>query len=78
MKTKIINISIPDSLLADADKLAKIEYRTRSELFREALRGYLLTRANLNDIYGYGVKQAKKQNITPENINQEISSYRTK
>ncbi|PIR70920.1 MAG: hypothetical protein COU44_02430 [Candidatus Nealsonbacteria bacterium CG10_big_fil_rev_8_21_14_0_10_40_24] len=78
MRTKIINISIPDSLLADADKLAKIEYRTRSELFREALRGYLSTRANLNAIYGYGARQAKKQNITSENINQEISSYRTK
>ena len=78
MKTKIINISIPRSLLSEADKLAKTEYRTRSELFREALRGYLLARANLNAIYGYGARQAKKQNITSKNINQEISSYRTK
>lgn len=48
MKTKIINISLPDSLLSDADNLAQKEYRTRSELFREALRIYILTRKNLN------------------------------
>ncbi len=68
MKTKIINISIPDSLLADADKLAQTEYRTRSDLFREALRSYILNRRNLSLIYSYGSTQAKKQKITPKNL----------
>jgi len=76
MKSKIINISIPDSLLSDADKLAKTEYRTRSELFREALRGYILSRRNLNLIYSYGSKQAKEQKITSKNLNQKISDFR--
>ena len=78
MKTKIINISISDRLLSDADELAQKEYRTRSELFREALRSYILTRKNLNRIYGYGSIQAKKQKITPENLNQKIFNYRLK
>lgn len=78
MKTKIINISISDRLLSDADKLAQKEYRTRSDLFREALRSYILTRKNLNRIYGYGSIQAKKQKITSENLNRKISSYRFK
>jgi len=76
MRTKIINICIPDSLLSDADKLARKEYRTRSELFREALRSYILTRQNLSLIYGYGAEQAKKQRITPGNLSQKINSYR--
>lgn len=78
MKTKIINISIPGSLLSDADKLAQQEYRTRSELFREALRSYISTRRDLNSIYSYGSERAKKQKITPEILNQKISSYRLK
>ena len=78
MKTKIINISIPDKLLSDADELAQKEYRTRSDLFREALRNYILNRRNLNLIYNYGSVQAKKEKITPENLNQKISNYRIK
>ena len=76
MKTKIINISIPGSLLSDADKLAEKEYRTRSDLFREALRSYIMTRRNLSLIYSYGSKQAKEQKITPENLNRKISEFR--
>lgn len=78
MRTKIINISLPDRLLSDADKLARKEYRTRSELFREALRSYILTRRNLSLIYDYGSIQAKKQKITPKNLNQKISEFRMK
>lgn len=78
MKTKIINISISDKLLSDADSLAEKEYRTRSELFREALRSYILTRRNLNLIYIYGERRAKKQRITPENLNQKIAQFRLK
>lgn len=78
MKTKIINISISDRLLSDADDLAQKEYRTRSDLFREALRSYILTRKNLSLIYSYGSKQAKKQKISQENLNQKISNYRSK
>ncbi|KKQ18694.1 MAG: hypothetical protein US31_C0002G0039 [Berkelbacteria bacterium GW2011_GWA1_36_9] len=76
MRTKIINISIPGQLLSDADKLAEKEYRTRSELFREALRSYILTRQNLSQIYNYGETQAKKQKISPENLNRKIASFR--
>lgn len=36
-----IMISIPDEFLKWVDKLAVIEHRNRSELFREALRYYL-------------------------------------
>jgi metal-responsive CopG/Arc/MetJ family transcriptional regulator len=76
MDTKVINISIPDKLLIEADKIAKEEFRGRSELFREALRNYILERKNLTELYNYGAMQAKKRRITPKNLNKIISDYR--
>jgi Arc/MetJ-type ribon-helix-helix transcriptional regulator len=38
-------ISLPDAMLRDADRVAKAQHRTRSELFREALRLLLVQRA---------------------------------
>lgn len=44
MKTKSFNISIPPELVRRIDRAAKEEYRSRSELIREAVRLYLLNR----------------------------------
>ena len=41
MASKVINISLPEELLQEVDQLAQVEKRTRSELFREAVRRYL-------------------------------------
>lgn len=76
MASRIINISIPDNLLKHADKLAKKESRNRSELFREALRSYLISRTELADLYAYGANQAKKAGITPGNLNDIIAEVR--
>lgn len=39
--TNIVSISLPRKLLQDAERIAIDERRTKSELFREALRRYL-------------------------------------
>ncbi len=39
--SKILSLSLPPTLLREAERLAKKEGRTKSELFREALRRYL-------------------------------------
>lgn len=75
MKTKIINISLPERLLKDADKAAQDESRSRSELFREALRNYLLRR-ELDAGYAYGERKAKELNIKPGDVNDVIADYR--
>lgn len=36
-----VMISIPDDLLSEIDKQAKVEHRKRSELFKELARQYL-------------------------------------
>ncbi|EKD55931.1 MAG: hypothetical protein ACD_58C00336G0001 [uncultured bacterium] len=76
MKTKVINISIPSQLLDAAEELAQQEYRNRSELFREALRSYILSKKDLSAVYSYGQQQAKKEKITTGNLNQAIEDYR--
>ena len=42
---KLITISLPPSLLREAEAVAREEHRTKSELLREALRFYVETRA---------------------------------
>lgn len=39
---KKVLIALPPAMLGQVDELAKVEFRTRSDLIREALRRYLL------------------------------------
>lgn len=41
MSSRIINMTVPETLMREADEVAKAEGRTRSELFREAVRRYV-------------------------------------
>jgi len=43
-KYRVVNISMPQDFFEQAEKLAKEENRTRSELYREAIRQYIETR----------------------------------
>ncbi|OGD89435.1 hypothetical protein A3A54_01435 [Candidatus Curtissbacteria bacterium RIFCSPLOWO2_01_FULL_39_62] len=76
MNTQTINISLPSELLKSADKLAKKESRTRSELIREALRAYVKELSAWEDLFEYGRKQAKKLGIKPKDIPRLIDEYR--
>lgn len=76
MATQTINISLPADLLKSADKLAKKELRTRSELIREALRAYVRELSAWEDIFEYGKKQAKKLGIKQKDIPRLIDEYR--
>ena len=77
MKTQIVNISLPASLLEAADEQAKQEYRSRSELFREAIRAYILKRQTWNEIFSFGQKQVRKLGIkSEEDINRLVVEYR--
>ena len=76
MNTQTINISLPSELLKSADKLAKKESRTRSELIREALRAYVKELTAWEDLFEYGRKQAKKLGIKPKDIPRLIDEYR--
>ena len=44
MARATITISLPKAMSRQVDRLCKVEQRTRSELFREALRSYVKDR----------------------------------
>ncbi|TLU54256.1 MAG: ribbon-helix-helix protein, CopG family [Chlorobium sp.] len=50
MSTVTVNISFQDSLLNEIDKTARNEYRSRSELIREAARLYIQHQIQWNDL----------------------------
>lgn len=44
MSSRIVNMTVPEGLLKEADEVARAEGRNRSELFREAVRRYVSAR----------------------------------
>jgi metal-responsive CopG/Arc/MetJ family transcriptional regulator len=77
MKVKTINISIPEELLTKIDEKARLEYRSRSELFKEATVVYLQTKDNWLVLQKEMSEKAKKMNIKTENdVEQIVDSLR--
>lgn len=76
MDGQVINISLPTKLLKLADDVAKMELRSRSELFREAIRSYILERFRMRSIYEYAQNQAKKLKIKEKDVEKIIADYR--
>ena len=74
--TKLITISILPNLLKKAEKIAKNENRTRSELFREALRMYIEEK-EWQDLYRYGRRKAKEQGLTEKDVERLVDEYRS-
>jgi metal-responsive CopG/Arc/MetJ family transcriptional regulator len=66
MLTQTFNISLPKDLVKKADIVAKREYRNRSELIKEALRTYLLSKQNWEEIFAYGKGVGDKLGIKSE------------
>ena len=76
MSTTTVNVSFKDKLLADIDKVAKSESRSRSELLREAARMYIDRKTRWKKIFAHGRSQATRQGLLPADIASEISSHR--
>ena len=74
--TKTWSISLPPKLGKEAEKAAKDENRTKSELIREALRRYLEGR-QLRKLQAYGAKRAGDRGITgEEDVDRLVHEYR--
>lgn len=76
MSTVTVNISFQDSLLNEIDKTAKKEYRSRSELIREAARLYIQRQSQWNDLFQLGEMISEKQRLTESDIAMEIMAVR--
>ena len=78
MKVKTINISMPEKLLENIDRKAKDEYRSRSELIREAALYYLQTKNNWAVLEQDLSTKAKKLGIKNEDdVEEMVDSLRS-
>ena len=73
--TKILSLSLPPELLREAERVAKKEGRTKSELFREALRRYVQER-RWADLRQYGAGQARKLGLTEAHVEPLVTADR--
>ena len=73
--TKLVTISVFPEFLEKADLIAKEENRSRSELFREALRRYIAER-ELRRMQRYGMKKAKELGLKEEDVQRLVDEYR--
>jgi len=71
-----VNISFQENLLADIDKQAKRERRSRSELVREAARLYIDRKNRWGQIFALGETLARQQGLAEEDIGVEIKAHR--
>ena len=76
MNTATVNISFQESLLADIDKIAKVESRSRSELLREAVRLYIDRKRRWDRIFAYGRSVVTRGNLTEADVDSEVQTYR--
>ena len=77
MSVKTINISLPAELLKQIDYKAKEEYRSRSELLKEATLVYIQTKDNWKVLQQDLTSKAKKLNLKNEqNIEKMVDSLR--
>lgn len=77
MTTQTFNIALPRDLIQKVDRVAKREYRNRSELIREALRIYLEDKIEWEEIFNLGEKAMQIMKIKDEaGVNKIVSEYR--
>lgn len=76
--TKTITISLPPEMTAQIEEIMREEGRTRSELFREALRRYI-TERRWQNLYRYAEMKGKEKGITTEEqVNELIHARRVR
>ena len=77
--SKVMTVSLPQEMFKKAEKLAKDENRTRSELFREALRQYMASRERWQEIRKWGGNTAEDLGIKTEaDVERLIHEFRSK
>jgi metal-responsive CopG/Arc/MetJ family transcriptional regulator len=72
----MVSISFDESLLADIDRLAKKERRSRSELIQEATRLYVERKNRWNKVLALGEATVKGKGLSERDIAAEIQAHR--
>ncbi|MGH2987338.1 MAG: ribbon-helix-helix protein, CopG family [Solirubrobacterales bacterium] len=73
--SKLLSVSIPDSLMAETEALARESGRTKSEVVREALHAHVFD-ARFEALWRYGEAWAEAQGIGPDDVEDLIDAVR--
>ncbi len=77
MQTQTLNISLPKEVVTQMDRLAKREYRNRSEYIKELIKQDMADQSDWDEIFAYGRAAAKKLGIkSEEDVNRMVQEYR--
>jgi len=75
---RTFTISLPPKLARRVDQQAAAEGRTRSELFREAVRQYLDRRERWGQIFAYGDLVAAEPGLTETDVEKTVAEERSR
>jgi len=73
--SRVLSLSLPPELVREAERVAKQEGRTKSELFREALRRYIDER-RWRELQRYGASRARRRGMTEAGVEQAVQEFR--
>ena len=73
---RTFTISLPPKLARQVDKQATAEGRTRSELFREAVRQYIARHDRWNQIFAYGNSVVAERGLTEKDVDRAVAEER--
>jgi metal-responsive CopG/Arc/MetJ family transcriptional regulator len=71
-----VNLSFQEDLLAQIDRVAQAESRSRSELIREAARFYIDRKNRWDAVFAMGQEAAAAAQLKPEDVQSEIDKVR--
>ncbi len=73
--TKVRSLSLPSDLVREAERLAKQEGRTKTEVLREALRRYGEEK-RWRRLKRYGAGRARKVGMTAAQVERAVQEFR--
>lgn len=73
--TRILSLSLPPDLVREAERVAKQEGRTKSELFGEALRRYVDERG-WRGLQRYGAGRTRRVGMTEADVQRAVQEFR--
>jgi CopG family transcriptional regulator/antitoxin EndoAI len=73
--TRVRSLSLPSDLVREAERLAKQEGRTRTEILREALRRYGQEQ-RWRGLQRYGAGRARKAGVREAGVERAVQEFR--
>jgi metal-responsive CopG/Arc/MetJ family transcriptional regulator len=73
--SRLLSVSVPDELAAEAEALARATGKTKSEVVRDALRRHVQNE-HFADLQRYGRDRAEVLGVGPEDVDRLVDELR--